>query len=72
MTAIEVRAPTTPAGLTDEERLLQQTARDFARREILPGAAARDEDERYDRSLFARMGELGLTAVPFPESVGGA
>lgn len=60
------------SGLTDEERLLQQTARDFARREIAPGAAARDEEERYDRSLFTRMGELGLTAVPFPESVGGA
>jgi butyryl-CoA dehydrogenase len=59
-------------GLSDEERLLQQTTRDFARREVAPGAAARDEEERYDRALFGRMGELGLTAVPFPESVGGA
>jgi acyl-CoA dehydrogenase len=59
-------------GLTSEERLLQQTAREFAQREIAPGAAERDEDERYDRALFGRMGELGLTAVPFPESVGGA
>ncbi|MDQ3689124.1 MAG: acyl-CoA dehydrogenase family protein [Chloroflexota bacterium] len=59
-------------GLTDEERLLQRTTRDFARREIAPGAAERDEEERYDRSLFRRLGELGLTAVPFPESVGGA
>ena len=63
----------TPAGaLTEEERLLQQTVRDFARRELAPGAAQRDEEERYDRSLFARMGELGLTAVPFPVNVGGA
>ncbi len=59
-------------GLTDEERLLQQTVRDFATREVAPGAAARDEEERYDRSLFDRMGELGLTAVPFPEGIGGA
>ncbi len=60
------------AGLTPEERLLQATAREFAAKEIAPGAAARDEEERYDRSIFRKMGELGLTAVPFPESVGGA
>ncbi len=59
-------------GLSDEERLLQQTVRDFAAREVAPGAAARDEEERYDRTLFARMGELGLTAVPFPTEIGGA
>jgi len=61
-----------PTGLTDEERLLRDTTREFAAREIAPGAAERDEEERYDRTLFTRMGELGLTAVPFPESVGGA
>ncbi len=66
-------APAPATGdLTDEERLLQQTVRDFAAREVAPGAAKRDEEERYDRSLFERMGELGLTAVPFPEEIGGA
>ena len=63
---------TGPGGLTDEERLLQQTVREFARREVAPGAAQRDEEERYDRALFRRMGELGLTAVPFPLEIGGA
>jgi butyryl-CoA dehydrogenase len=58
--------------LGDEERLLQSTARDFAQREVAPGAIERDEAERYDRSLFAKMGALGLTAAPFPASVGGA
>ena len=58
--------------LTDEERLLQATARDFAQREVAPGAIERDAFERYDRSLFAKMGALGLTAAPFPESIGGA
>ena len=58
--------------LTDEERLLQATARDFAQREVAPGAIARDETERYDRALFAQMGALGLTAAPFPEAIGGA
>ena len=59
-------------GLTEEERLLQATAREFATREVAPTAIERDEAERYDRSLFTRMGELGLTAAPFPKSVGGA
>ncbi|MFL5778100.1 MAG: acyl-CoA dehydrogenase family protein [Chloroflexota bacterium] len=58
--------------LTEEERLLQQTAREFARREVAPGAIERDETERYDRELFRRMGELGLTGAPLPESVGGS
>jgi butyryl-CoA dehydrogenase len=58
--------------LTDEERLLQSTAREFATREVAPGAIERDEAERYDRSLFSAMGELGLTAAPFPTEVGGA
>ncbi|MEA2676732.1 MAG: butyryl-CoA dehydrogenase [Chloroflexota bacterium] len=60
------------SALTEEERLLQKTVRDFAAKELAPGAAQRDEDEKYDRSLFARMGELGLTGVPFPTEVGGA
>jgi butyryl-CoA dehydrogenase len=58
--------------LNDEERLLQSTAREFATREVAPGAIERDEAERYDRSLFSAMGELGLTAAPFPTEVGGA
>ncbi|HEY6057080.1 MAG TPA: acyl-CoA dehydrogenase family protein [Candidatus Limnocylindrales bacterium] len=57
--------------LTDEERLLQQTAHEFAVREVAPGAAERDLAERFDRSLFDRMGELGFTAAPFPEADGG-
>jgi butyryl-CoA dehydrogenase len=58
--------------LTEEERLLRSTAREFAAREVAPGAAARDEAEQFDRSIFRRMGELGLTGAPLPESVGGA
>ncbi|HEX7949038.1 MAG TPA: acyl-CoA dehydrogenase family protein [Candidatus Limnocylindrales bacterium] len=58
--------------LTQEELLLQSTTREFAARELAPTAIERDEAERYDRSLFTKMGELGLTAAPLPESVGGS
>src|SRR6476619_1348536 len=58
--------------LTDEERLLRDTAREFARRSVAPSAIERDEAERFDRSIFTGMGELGLTGAPLPESVGGS
>jgi butyryl-CoA dehydrogenase len=58
--------------LSEEERLLRSTAREFAAREVAPGAGARDEAEQFDRTIFRRMGELGLTGAPLPESVGGA
>ena len=58
--------------LTEEEQLLRDTAREFAAREVAPGAGDRDEAEQFDRSIFRRMGELGLTGAPLPESAGGA
>ncbi len=58
--------------LTDEERLLRDTAREFARRAIAPTAIERDEAERFDRTIFTGMGELGLAGAPLPESVGGS
>lgn len=61
-----------PFALSEEERAVRETARDFAERELAPSVARRDEEERYDPALFRRMGELGLTAIPFPEELGGA
>jgi butyryl-CoA dehydrogenase len=58
--------------LTDEERLLRDTAREFARRSVAPTAIERDEAERFDRAIFAGMGEIGLTGAPLPETVGGS
>jgi butyryl-CoA dehydrogenase len=58
--------------LSEEERLLQATAREFAAREVAPSSIERDEAERFDRSIFTRMGQLGLTAAPIPEANGGA
>ncbi len=69
--AASLEAPGT-GGLTAEERLLRDTAREFAAREVTPTAIERDESERFDRAIFRGMGELGLTGAPLPESVGGA
>jgi len=59
--------------LTEEQRLVRETVRNFAEAEIAPSAAERDEQERFDRKLmFDRLAELGLTGIVFPEEYGGA
>ncbi|CAN5522713.1 MAG: acyl-CoA dehydrogenase family protein [Chloroflexi bacterium] len=70
--AVETAPTRDPLALSEEERSVRDTVRDWAAREVAPGAAARDEEERYDRSLFERAGELGLTGLPYPEEYGGA
>jgi butyryl-CoA dehydrogenase len=58
--------------LTEEQSLLQKTARDFARAEVLPKAAEIDRDHRHPTELVARMAELGLLGIAVPEQYGGA
>jgi butyryl-CoA dehydrogenase len=58
--------------LTDEQRMMQETARAFARREVLPKAAALDETGRFPAELVAQMAELGLMGVAVPQELGGA
>ena len=53
--------------LTDEQKLIQNTARDFAQREVLPSAAEIDREHRLPKELVARLGELGLLGIAVPE-----
>ncbi|XJZ27172.1 acyl-CoA dehydrogenase [Bacillota bacterium Lsc_1132] len=57
--------------LSEEHEMIRKMVRDFARNEVAPTAAERDEQERFDRSLFTKMAELGLTGIPWPEEYGG-
>ncbi|HET7616352.1 MAG TPA: acyl-CoA dehydrogenase family protein, partial [Bacillales bacterium] len=57
--------------LTEEHDMLRKMVRDFAKNEVEPTAAERDEEERFDRGLFDQMAELGLTGIPWPEEYGG-
>jgi butyryl-CoA dehydrogenase len=57
--------------LSEEQTMIRSVVREFARNEIEPSAAIRDEDERFDRTLFDKMAELGLTGIPWPEAYGG-
>src|SRR5690625_692272 len=57
--------------LTDEQEMLRKMVRDFAENDVEPTAAERDEEERFDRGIFDKMAELGLTGIPWPEEYGG-
>lgn len=58
--------------LSEEHEMMRQVVRDFAENEVAPTAAIRDEEERFDRKIFDKMAELGLTGIPWGEEYGGA
>ena len=59
--------------LSEEQNLIRNMVRSFAEQEVLPSAAERDEEERFDRELmFDKLGELGLAGMIIPEQFGGA
>ena len=58
--------------LSDEESLLQQTVRDFARERIAPLVRAMDEQQSMDAGLIRSLFELGLMGIEVPEQFGGA
>ena len=57
--------------LTPDQRELQETIREFAQREIAPRAEALDRDGVFPVDLFLRLGEMGVTAIPFSKDMGG-
>ena len=57
--------------LSEEHEMIRKMVRDFAKNEVAPTAAERDEEERFDREIFEKMAELGLTGIPWPEQYGG-
>ncbi len=58
--------------LTEEQRMIQETARNFAQKEVLPKAAELDETGRFPDELVRQMAELGFMGVAVPEEYGGA
>lgn len=58
--------------LNDDQKAIQQLARDFARGEVLPGAAARDKSHTFPTELVAKLSELGMMGMFIPDTYGGA
>ncbi len=58
--------------LTDEQRLLEQTVREWGRREVAPHIKELDRAHRFDPNILPQMAELGLLGISVPVEYGGA
>src|SRR6202790_4534167 len=58
--------------LTEEERMVRDTARDYAQEKLFPRVIAANRDGQTDPAIFREMGELGLLGSTIPEEYGGA
>src|SRR3954453_19301255 len=56
--------------LTDDERMIRDTARAYAQERLLPRVGQAYREEKTDRSIFNEMGELGRHGVTLPEDYG--
>lgn len=60
------------AALSEEQTMIRDAARVFARERLAPQAAARDRDSRFPGEAVAELGELGFMGMLVPEAWGGA
>ena len=58
--------------LSEEQRLLQKSVRDFCDKAIVPNARRWDEEETFPHQIIPAMGEMGLLGMQIPEEYGGA
>jgi short-chain 2-methylacyl-CoA dehydrogenase len=57
--------------LTEEQQQIRRLVRDFADGEVRPVAEELDREKRFPYEIVAKLGELGLMGMPFPEEYGG-
>jgi glutaryl-CoA dehydrogenase len=58
--------------LAEEERLVRDTARDYAKEQLMPRVLEANRYERFDREIFTEMGQLGFFGITQPEKYGGS
>ncbi len=58
--------------LTEDQRIIRETAREFAEKELAPRAAAIDRQGEIPKEIFSQLGELGFWGIMIPETYGGA
>ncbi|MBS1736382.1 MAG: acyl-CoA dehydrogenase [Bacteroidetes bacterium] len=58
--------------LTEEQKMIQQAARDFAITECLPGVIDRDEHQKFPKEQIEKLADLGFLGMMVPEEYGGA
>src|SRR6478609_7015515 len=58
--------------LTEEQKAVQQAARDFAQTELLPGVIERDEDQKFPAEQIKKLAELGFMGMMVDPKYGGS
>jgi alkylation response protein AidB-like acyl-CoA dehydrogenase len=58
--------------LTEDQIRIRDAVREFAEKEIAPGVAEREKNERFPREILSRLAEMGILGMMVPESYGGA
>jgi alkylation response protein AidB-like acyl-CoA dehydrogenase len=58
--------------LTEEQRMIQQTAREFADAEIAPAADRHNREERFPLEIVKQLGKMGFLGMIIPEQYGGS
>lgn len=58
--------------LTQEQKMIQRTIREFAQEVVAPGALDRDRSKSFPKDEFKQLAELGMMGLPFDEEYGGA
>ena len=58
--------------LSEEQKMIQETIRKFAKEVIAPMASENDKKGQFPREIFTKMAELGFAGTPIPEEYGGA
>ena len=58
--------------LTDEEKMVRDSARDYCQGQLMPRVLEANRHETFDRSIFFEMGEMGLLGPTIPEEYGAA
>ena len=58
--------------LNEEQKMIQQAARDFAQAELLPGVIERDEAQTFPEELIRKMGSLGFLGMMVDPNYGGS
>jgi acyl-CoA dehydrogenase len=66
-----LEAPPLPFHFTPEHEQFRASLRDFIAREVTPHVHEWDEAETFPRALYARMAELGVQGLGYPEAYGG-
>ncbi|OGF61987.1 MAG: acyl-CoA dehydrogenase [Candidatus Fischerbacteria bacterium RBG_13_37_8] len=58
--------------LTEDQKMIRDMVREFGQKEIVPVALEYDEKQEFPHQIVAKLGELGLMGIIFPEEYGGA